>query len=318
MKKLVAKLFDHVERYSSYFLSFHLRPKHADKIATWSDENLDLPKMAIVVQGGLLLKDHFTLETVKLYKQLFPSTILIVSTWENEDAEECIAIEQAGAILLKNKKPTDVGQQNINLQLVSSRNGVLKAQELGAVYALKTRTDQRMYAPNAMEFLFHLSNTFPVVSGFVQEKRIVAISLNSFKYRNYGVSDMNIFGTIHDVLKYWSAPMDDVKNDTVGPSSIPKQLCEVYIATEFLKSVGRNIDWTLVDSWSAWKDHFVIADKEALDLYWYKYARMREYRYPQYDGIKNNQEMNFKEWLSIYATDKKAVLSLGKIKQILP
>ena len=318
MKKFAAKLFDYIERYSSYFVSFHLRPKRADKITTWSDADLNLPKMAIVVQGGLLLKDHFTLETVKLYKKLFPNVLLIVSTWEGEDVEELIAMEQAGAIVLKNKKPADVGQQNINLQLVSSRNGVLKAQELGAIYVLKTRADQRMYAPNAMEFLFHMANAFPIASGFAQEKRIVAVSLNSFKYRNYGVSDMNIFGTTNDVLKYWSAPIDDVKNDAVGPSSIPKKLCEVYIATEFLKSVGRKIEWTLDDSWNMWKEHFVVADKESLDLYWYKYARMREYRYPQYDGIKNNQEMNFREWLNIYAADKKAIGSLEKVKQILP
>ncbi len=283
----------------------------------WSDA-LDLPKMAIVIQGGLLLKDHFTFETVKLYKKLFFDTVLIVSTWEGEDVEELIAIEQAGAIVLKNKKPADFGQQNINLQLVSARNAVVKAREMSVEYVLKTRTDQRIYAPNAMEFLCNLVNAYPIAQGYKQKKRIVAVSLNSFKYRNYGVSDMNIFGAIDDVEKYWSAPLDDVKNNAVGPASIPKQLCEVYIATEFLKSIGRKVEWTLEDSWNVWKDHFVVADKEALDLYWYKYGRMREYRYPQYDAIKNNQEMSFREWLNIYAADKKIVLPADKVKQILP
>lgn len=300
MKKYLTQLFDLIEKWLPVFVTIHTRPKHADRFFAWSDEISGAPKMAIVVQGGLLLKDNFTLETIKLYKKLFPHVLIIVSTWEGEDPETLMAMERAGAILLTNKKPSDFGQQNINLQLVSSRNGIAKARELGAEYVLKTRSDQRIYAPNAMEFLFGLVNAFPVKEGFVQKKRIAAVSLNSFKYRMYGISDMNIFGHIDDVERYWSAPLDNSNDKTVGPASLPKPLCEVYVATAFLKSIKREVKWNLEDCWQCWADHFVVADKEALDIYWYKYARMREYRYPQYDGIKNNQEMNFKEWLNIY------------------
>jgi len=301
MKKVFQNLFDVVEKMSSQFLSFAMRPKQAHRIGTFSDTVTNLPKMAIVIQGGLLLKENFTLETVKLYKQLYKDVLVIVSTWEDSDSKAMQALETAGAVLVKSKKPADFGQQNINLQLVSALAGVEKAQELGAEYVLKTRTDQRMYAPNAMEYLYNITQTFGVCGSDVQTKRIVGVSLNTFKYRMYGLSDMNIFGTVQDMLKYCGAKLDVKTDDSVGPMSLPKPLCEVYLATEFLKSVGRDIAWTVEDSWDAFRDHFVVVDEESLDLYWYKYARMREYRYPQYDTIKNNQQLSFREWFNIYA-----------------
>lgn len=317
MKKYLTQLFEMVEKRLPYFVTIHARPKNVERVGVWSDTINNLPKIAIVIQGGLTLQDHFTRETVKIYKKLFPEVIIVVSTWEEEHEEEKKILQTCGAVVVENKKPTDAGQQNINMQLVSSLTGIKKAEELGAEYVLKTRTDQRMYAVNAIEFLYHACNAFALTSETKQQKRIVAVSLNSFKYRMYGVSDMNIFGTVNDVELYFSVPHDVSGDKKVGPASLPTPLCEVYLATSFLKSIGKEVKWTLEDSWSAWKDHFVVVDKESLDLYWCKYAHMREYRYPQYDAIKNNQEMNFREWLNIYMTEKRTIPTEGKIQKVI-
>ena len=227
-------------------------------------------------------------------------------------------MEAAGATVLQNEKPKELGQQNINLQLVSSLAGVRKAKELGAEYVLKTRTDQRMYGPNAMEFLWSALQAFPLKETSQQKKRIVGVSLNSFKYRQYGISDMNIFGSVEDMERYWSAPHDALGDDTTGPKSLPVHLPEVYLVASFLKTIGRELAWNLEDSWEAIVDHFVIVDKESLDLYWYKYARMREYKYSQYKGMTNSFELGFREWLNVYMQKgKHALPAEGAMKIVI-
>ena len=88
--------------------------------------------------------------------------------------------------IIKNKKPANFGIDNVNLHYVTSSAGMLAAQELGAEYALKTRTDQRIYHPSLDAYLFSLMEAFPL-SGKIQKqrKRLIAISLNTFKYRMY-------------------------------------------------------------------------------------------------------------------------------------
>lgn len=39
-------------------------------------------ELAIVLQGIVAIQDDCTLETVRLYKKIFPSAIIILSTWD--------------------------------------------------------------------------------------------------------------------------------------------------------------------------------------------------------------------------------------------
>lgn len=315
VKKYLKKLFDLLERPLPYFLTFHLRPKRAAQVGVWSDKLKVMPKCAIVIQGPIVYKEDFTLETVKLYKKIFPEAIIILSTWDYEQKEYVTKIEREGAVVLLNTPPTHAGRQNINYQITSARAGVLHAKELGAEYALKTRTDVRIYDPDSTEYLHNVLQSFPVRGKGTQKNRIVGVSLNSFKYRLYGLSDINLFGQIDDMLAYWSAGLD------IGGSTFSHMkvgLCEVYLATEFLKKMGHSIEWTLIDSWRAFADNFIFVDVQSLDLYWNKYARMKEYRYICYDAVKNDQEMTFKEWLNLYTglSNKESVNEKNIIKII--
>ncbi|MBU0614332.1 hypothetical protein KJ766_03585, partial [Patescibacteria group bacterium] len=182
----------------------------------------------------------------------------------------------------------------------------LKAQELGVEYAFKTRTDPRIYAPNVADYLYNITEVFPVRAGYSQKKRIVGVSLNTFKYRMYGLSDMLIYGHIDDMILYWNAEFDQrefgvekIKEDHTSLRDFARwRVCEVYLATEFLLKVGRNFEWTLKDSWEVFADHFCVVDKEQLDLFWPKYNRL-EYRFVYTEEVKF-QELTFREWLNIY------------------
>lgn len=201
------------------------------------------------------------------------------------------------------------GQSNINLQIASTLSGVRFARAGGAEYVLKLRTDQRIYGPNAAETLYTIVDSFPMGAAWPkQAKRIVGCSLNTFKYRMYGLSDMLLFGSSDDMLTYWDVALDERRfgDDACRRAAASLRafaewrVCEVYLATEFLKRVGRELQWSLEDSWNAFRDHFCIVDREHLDLYWPKYLS-REHRWLSYGKDQRTQELSFVEWLHLYA-----------------
>jgi len=297
-----------IQEANSSYLNYHLRPKSARAIHTQSTRTKTLPILAIVIQGPVVTVDDFTYETCKIYKKHFPDALLILSTWNDQLPEIFEPFEHLGVRIVANCKPGYAGISNINLQIVSSKAGIQAAQRMGAEYALKTRTDQRMYAPNVDEYLYNITQQFPLRGiSEKQHERIIGCSLNTFKYRMYGLSDMFVYGHVDDMWLYWNVDLDDRKftedEVNVAGASIESfsrlRICEVYLATEFLMKVGRTINWTLEDSWSAFADNFCVIDSEQIDLYWNKYNQ-REYRWLGYDDSQKFQQINFREWLNLY------------------
>lgn len=306
---LLRDLLEAVEDDEKAFITYHSRPTNSSSVGTQSDEVKNQRRLAIVIQGPIISKNDFTLETIKIYKKHFNSAFTILSTWSDEDAAVIGRFKELDVSVILNEKPAYAGVSNINFQIVSTRSGIKKAQELGVEYVLKTRTDQRMYAPNIADYLYNITEAFPVKGGYRrQRKRIVGVSLNTFKYRMYGLSDMLVYGHIDDILLYWDVALDERRfsDEDIRKASASLRgfalwrVCEVYLATEFLQKLGRKLEWSLADSWRAFKNHFCIVDNEQLDLFWVKYNRL-EYRWLGYTEIANSQEMTFREWLNIYS-----------------
>ena len=305
-KKLSSLIFSPIESLKDSFATYHLRPRRAANIGTRADALISEPKTAIVIQGGLAEQHDFTLETIRLYKKHFPNAILILSTWEGERAEYIERIRKENIEIIQSVKPSFLGYMNVNLQITSSKVGMERAKSLGAQYALKTRTDQRMYSPVALEFLRNILKAFPLSkSNGVQKERIVSINFNTLKYRPYGMSDFFAFGNIDDMVPYWSPKLDmrthrDEELHATINSFANAAICEVYFATEFLKKVGHTPTMTLADSWYAYATFFCIVDYYSIDLYWPKYRPRLEYRYKFYDYIRNTDLLDFAEWLNLY------------------
>lgn len=316
MKKTLKKLFDYIERPLNVFVSFHARPKYADTIQITADAQNANPLIAMVIQGPVAPSQDFTLESVRMYKKMFPHIKIILSTWKGLDGETVRLFEQENVYVLLNETPETKGLQYINYQITSSALGIQKARELGAAYVMKTRTDQRIYNPNTFEFLLNTVKKFPVAEGYAQKERIVGVSLNTFKYRPYGISDMTLFGHIDDMERYWSASHD---NDGSGFDGLPVAVCEVYLATQYLTAIGRSYDGSVKDSWNVFADHFCIVDRSSIDLYWYKYARMKEFRYRRYGAPRNDVELSFLEWFNMYAAgDSKQVPDTSTFELVIP
>lgn len=291
----------------SNFFTYHKRPIYMSDRSYLSDEICELPKLGIILQGPLLEENDFTFETVKFYLKTFENSVIIVSTWENSNPEYIKKLEKIGAIVVLNKLPDCEGLRNINYQIISSKNGILKAKELECEYAIKTRCDQRMCAVNIKEFLFNILKVFPLSSEIkIQKQRLITCSLNTFKYRLYGPSDMFMFGHIDDILMYFNVDFDNRTIDDIDPhhgesilAYCKCRVTEVYFCTEFLKKINKDIDYTLKDSWQVYKNHFCVVDKDSIDLYWPKYENL-ENRWLKYQP-HILEELTFKEWLNLYA-----------------
>lgn len=290
------------------FISIHFRPMAAEQIGTWSDRLKELPSFAIVMQGPLLIDSDFTLETIKIYKKHFIDTKIIVSTWEDEDPEylKRIAKEQVEIVLCK--KPTIPGIGNINMQLVSTFSGIKRAKEIGAQYVYKTRNDQRMYNVNINEYVYNLINFFPPQGGFAQKKRIIASSSLTLKYVPYLITDIWLFGDIDDMLNYWSMDLEErsvlEKAAITVKELVDARINESLICSKFLNKIGRNLEWSIKDWWQVLADHFIIIDKQSLDVFFYKYDFYSEYKPYTYEGIKNNYMVSFADWFNIYSNLK--------------
>jgi hypothetical protein len=310
LKKILIWLFTFPEFFFGGFLTFHLRPKLAKKVSIAPTNPQDLSKYAIVIQGPIITKNNFTLETIRLYKYFFSGSVIVLSTWDDVNEEVIKRFNEEKISVILNKKPESPGQQNINYQIISSRSGVEKAAEMGCEYVLKTRTDQRIYNPNTLEFFRSMLKNFPInINSCQQKARIIGVSLNTFKYRLYGLSDTTIFGSIDDMLLYWNADLDEREKGVFEPFNYLKlSLCEVYLATKFLINIGREIKWTLKDSWEVFIEHFCIIDEKSIDLYWYKYARIKEFRYRSYMHQPEKEELTFADWVVLYSNFKNLII----------
>lgn len=296
-------------------LTWHERPLMA---AQYDIRALDVAiddRPAIVMQGSVVTDLDFTLQTIELYRRLHPHATVVLSTWKDEDAATLARAEALGALVVTSDRPPLAGQQNVNLQIASTSAGVLAARAAGASHIAKTRTDQRLCAPDVLAFLRGLQQSYPLRQPGTQQARLVALSLNTFRYRMYGVSDMFLFGDTDDMVRYWTPPLDvrvfdpNVVHFRTLREFSTWRVCEVYLCTEYLQRIGWDIAWTLKDYWRVMADQFCVVDASALDLFWPKYS-CREMRWMNYSAKSIPfTELGFRDWQVLHT-------SLDRIKHI--
>ena len=136
----------------------------------------------IIVQGGMW---PGTKETVKQYARHPLVNRVVLSTWEGSsvipaedwDYEE---FSPDQIILLKNKKPDYDGPGNLNLHLLSSRNGLANCEK---DIVLKIRSDERMSDAGIttwVDFITQQSDqaTLSYLDGRLQKNKIGVIATN--------------------------------------------------------------------------------------------------------------------------------------------
>ena len=295
--------------------------------------------IAIVSQGPVDYQKDFTAETMYYYRKLYPNVMLIISTWKGE-VEELFhwKMESIGVTILENEKPMDPGAYNINMQIISSRNGVEKAAENPEIrYVLKTRNDQRYYHPGFLQYLRNLIGQYP--AGEKAEARLIymgePVSMLTVPFH---LTDFMIFGTTDMLRDYWSEQTTgncfldyskvkqsnllryqrtdmDTKEFALGLSpddraelekkmqafEAPESiLVKAYYTRFYSEDTGEDI---YIQYWKWLKDYVIIADTEAMQWVWDKY----EYRWHDHNINDCNGSLDFFSWLDLYLNGLKEV-----------
>ena len=236
-------------------------------------------RRAIVIQGPVVSQEH--LDTVRYYCYAYPNETVILSTWA--DTADSYKAELEGLVdyCIFNEAPEHAGFQNRNYQIVSTREGVEKAQAVGAEKVLKVRTDLVVLSDGVLDACAHLQSLYPVTN--YVKNRIIVPETYTRKYMLYHPSDLVMFGDVDDMINYWSVTLDereftlsdeDWKLKDIKQISIDGGPAESYLGRNFAKRIGWEIKDNLQDSWSFYRDIFVVVDNEWFDLFWYKYPRM--------------------------------------------
>ncbi len=286
------------------FYYYRSLPVFSKDFNLYSDK-CTFPKTAVILQGPIIEDNNFTLETLRIYKKIFnnPSCVIILSTWKGNNQQLLTQIRNTGIEVIESDIPKEKGRGNINLQSFSTLAGIEFARAAGCEFVLKTRTDQRFYAANILEFLFNIQKTFPLDAKVKEiRKRLIALSFNTFKFRIYGVSDMFLFGHIDDVYNFWNLPTDYFTPELFSGKEqleiFQKHCPETVVVTSFLKNIGYTPLQTLEDTYKVYARYFCFIDKETVEMFWPKYSNANS-RWEKFQ-VSPLEEMKFRDWLNLY------------------
>ncbi len=288
------------------FFSYTFRP--ISEINTYKNIifNHHSKDTAIIIQGPVANYENFVIDTIKIYLKIFPETLLILSTWEDEVDESFLMKVNSfkNFKLILNKKITT--KYNVNLQIISTSSALNYAAKNNYKYSLKTRTDCRLYNPYSLVFLKSLIETFKTNNPQNQKGRILSASTDTRIYRIYGLSDICLYSKTEDLEKYFNNENYedslrklniDINNPIIKQTAV---INEIFLCSRYLKNINLELDWTLDDWWKKCRDVFCVFDTKSLDLFWYKYHWQYEQRFINNYTSEFNQSLQFSDWINIF------------------
>ncbi|WP_158592244.1 WavE lipopolysaccharide synthesis family protein [Noviherbaspirillum sedimenti] len=304
--KILGKLAYELNEKGDGFVTFHIRPKKANEIeidSIWKQNDEDV---GIVVQGPYVSTNNFTLETVKLYKRIFPNAQIVLSTWASHEVEQSMQDLQKYCTVIYSTKPETLGSHNLNLQKATTLAGISHMKGQGRLFCLKTRTDQRIYRQGALSYLKSLVAAYPVKNNTILNGRIVELSITSCRYRPWSLCDMFQFGYTDDLYLMW-----DFKNDLRNRSAseyaskpykvidiVNENVAEIFVHRNFAKTIGLNDSADYPSYYDFIKSALILIDKEEVDIFWSKYTA-QEYNWagiPQYNENQLLGRLSHSDW----------------------
>lgn len=238
---------------------------------------------AIVIQGPITKNLH--VEIVQHYAQSNSSDTVILSTWEATNPVFLKKLEPWVDHLVLNSPPDYSGYQNRNYQIISTLEGLRKAHSIGAEFVIKTRVDIALLTDNlfkASKDILSLYNP-KVAQSYGLKNRIIVPECYTRKFVPYHPSDLVMIGHTEDLLKYWDVPLDQrrfVLTDLEWKGKTLEQIgseggpAESYLATSFVKKLGRKLLGSVEDSWDVYRDFFLVTDCSWFELFFSKYPRI--------------------------------------------
>jgi hypothetical protein len=301
------------------FVSHTIRPKDSNNIEI-DKEEYDNESTAIIIQGSIYGIKNFVIETIKLYKKLFYNTTIILSIWDDEvDEKFLITCKELKIEIIINKKIKTLF--NTDLQILSTSAGLNLAKELNKKFTLKSRTDCRIYKKNSISHMKNILKTFPINKNFnFLKDRIISCSIDTRKYRVYGLSDILLFSSTENLINYFDKEYFEKSLERLNLGKHPilikdtAVINEIFLCARYLINNNIKINWSLEDWWNKCREIFCIIDSKTIDFFWYKYHWKYEQRFETNYTTHFNQSMSFSDWLNLYCNPNHNFNTLYKEK----
>lgn len=217
---------------------------------------VDCGSNAIVVQGGIV--PAVTAQVLRITTALHPNDRIILSTWNDTPPDLLYEAAALADDVVVSAPPKNPGVQNRNLQIVSTHNGIARAVMTGARRVLTTRTDLAVLAESVFDraawWLDRVRDGRAAQAGLFD--RLLVPSSDTRRFLLYHPSALVMLGDADDMLRYWSAPLDEGTGES-------------YLGLQFCRSLGRPIAGTLEDSWAFYRDLFAVVDDDWFDPLWF-------------------------------------------------
>jgi hypothetical protein len=229
-------------------------------------QNNNYEKIDIVLQGQYT---EFTEEIIENYLQLPFVNNIILSCWKEDKISFKRSYDQR-LIILTNDKPSVYGDDNINLQIVSSYNGLIKST---TEYAIKMRTDQ-LYDYNGIMVMYNF---------FIENRKDHLIFVpGMYPHLLFHPRDHLFWGKTSDLIKLFDIPLKI--NNVTDKVRIPKQdlwkyygyfiRSETYIGANYCSNFDDRIKIFLIepekylfDGSSNWQESLKVSNTITKNLF---------------------------------------------------
>lgn len=312
------------EKESDWYIQYRARRKRASRVKILRDFAELSEKCSIIIQGAIKEENDFTIETVKQYRKYYPDLPIIISTWNNTSNNVVDDLKLAGAEVVLSKKPELTGLGNVNFQRISTLAGCKRARELGCGFALKTRTDQRIYKPFFLEYFMTLIDQYPTYNAIDDRRLIVGPGIvGKTMFLPFMLSDFIYFGKVGDIEIVFSDKQSNVNMTYEERAQWTNRLRETMCQKDFLAATAPELqlirhycntignietELTVKSYWQCIKDYLICLGWNDIDLYWPKYGL--------YNESKIENTLDKEEKIDSYTWDfgKWLMLYQGKIK----
>lgn len=181
--------------------------------------------MEIVLQGKLYPN---TIKTAEYYLQLDFVNRVVISTWADESIDE---FNTEKLILIKSIKPEN-GTGNMNLQIVSSLNGLLKVVDEKAV---KMRSDQLIYHESMQKIKQYVDTHSDIDVRYANDKGpkgpIFVLGMN--KIHPFHPQDHVFWGYTSDLITLFDIPLMTPNIRRVGNDFKNELRCPIYLGAHY-------------------------------------------------------------------------------------
>jgi len=225
----------------------------------------------ILIQGPLATSTAVeqVSNTINLYAKLFPTSQIVLSTWENSLFLPHQIADLPNFTEVRSKDPGPSWPTNLQRQIVSTSRGLGAFSPDDDFVVIKTRTDQRITSPRAVVLIQEM------VRNDANCSRLWALDYGTGRFRIYGITDQFQFAQLSIMKKYWSDSTVLDKSQALR-ATVPglgtelrylsPAVHEILLNVSFLNSLGHRVDWSWEDHEDCLEKYFGILDSSTVGL----------------------------------------------------